>query len=701
MHGGVCMAKKLVIVESPAKAKTIGKILGRSYKVLASVGHIRDLPKSTLGIDIENNFEPKYINIRGKGPVINELRKEAKKADKIYLATDPDREGEAISWHLAHILKIDLNDKVRVEFNEVTKDAVKNAIKNPRILNLDLIDAQQARRVLDRLVGYKISPLLWKKIRKGLSAGRVQSVATKLICDREEEIDEFIPEEYWSIIALLKKEKEEFEAKFTGKLVNKKEEKIELKCKEDVDRVICDLDKENFIVNNVKKGNRKRNPYAPYTTSTLQQDASSRLGFTTKKTMSVAQQLYEGIDLGKEGTVGLITYMRTDSTRISQGAIDLSKTYIIETFGKEFSNGGKTYGGKKKKGSQDAHEAIRPTGILRIPKEVKAFLSKDQFKLYNLIWNRLIASQMSPANYETISVDILSNNYIFKGTGSKLIFSGFLKVYSNMDDKDKDMKIPSLEKGDKLILKDINENQHFTQAPPRFTESSLIKTLEELGIGRPSTYAPTIGTILARNYVVLENKSFFPTELGILVNDLLTEYFDLIINEEFTAELENQLDDVEEGKYDWKKVVKDFYGDFNKELIKAEEEIDKIEIKDEITDEICEKCGRNLVVKTGRYGKFMACPGYPECKNTKPIIETIDVKCPKCEGEIIKKKSKKGRIFYGCSKYPECDFVSWDEPVNKKCPNCKGYMVIKRTKKGTTIKCINKECGYIEKENNK
>lgn len=695
------MAKKLVIVESPAKAKTIGKILGRSYKVLASVGHIRDLPKSTLGIDIENNFEPKYINIRGKGPVINELRKEAKKADKIYLATDPDREGEAISWHLAHILKIDLNDKIRVEFNEVTKDAVKNAIKNPRILNLDLIDAQQARRVLDRLVGYKISPLLWKKIRKGLSAGRVQSVATKLICDREEEIDEFIPEEYWSIIALLKKEKEEFEAKFTGKLVNKKEEKIELKCKEDVDRVICDLDKENFIVNSVKKGNRKRNPYAPYTTSTLQQDASSRLGFTTKKTMSVAQQLYEGIDLGKEGTVGLITYMRTDSTRISQGAIDLSKTYIIETFGKEFSNGGKTYGGKKKKGSQDAHEAIRPTGILRIPKEVKAFLSKDQFKLYNLIWNRLIASQMSPANYETISVDILSNNYIFKGTGSKLIFSGFLKVYSNMDDKDKDMKIPSLEKGDKLILKDINENQHFTQAPPRFTESSLIKTLEELGIGRPSTYAPTIGTILARNYVVLENKSFFPTELGILVNDLLTEYFDLIINEEFTAELENQLDDVEEGKYDWKKVVKDFYGDFNKELIKAEEEIDKIEIKDEITDEICEKCGRNLVVKTGRYGKFMACPGYPECKNTKPIIETIDVKCPKCEGEIIKKKSKKGRIFYGCSKYPECDFVSWDEPVNKKCPNCKGYMVIKRTKKGTTIKCINKECGYIEKENNK
>ena len=691
--------KKLVIVESPAKAKTIGKILGRTYKVLASVGHVRDLPKSTLGIDIENNFEPKYINIRGKGPIINELRKEAKKADKIYLATDPDREGEAISWHLAYILKMDPKEKIRVEFNEVTKEAVKNAIKNPRTLDLDLIDAQQARRILDRLVGYKISPLLWKKIRKGLSAGRVQSVATKIICDREEEINEFIPEEYWSIVALLSKDNEEFEAKFTGKLVSGKEEKIELSSKEDVVSVVENLDKENFLVQDVKKGNRKRNPYSPYTTSTLQQDASRRLGFTTRKTMSIAQQLYEGIDLGKEGTVGLITYMRTDSTRISQGALDLSKTYITEIFGKEFSNGGKTYSGKKKKGSQDAHEAIRPTGILRVPKEIKTSLSKDQFKLYNLIWNRLIASQMAPANYETISVNILSNDFIFKGSGSKLIFLGFLKVYSNMDDKDKDMDIPSLEKDDLLGLKNLNETQHFTKAPPRFTEASLIKTLEELGIGRPSTYAPTIGTILARTYVVLENKSFYPTELGILVNDLLTEYFDLIINEEFTAELENQLDDVEEGKYHWKQVVKDFYGDFNKELIKAEEEIDKIEIKDEVTDVICEKCGKNLVIKTGRYGRFMACPGYPECKNTKPIIETIDVKCPKCEGEIIKKKSKKGRVFYGCSKYPECDFISWDEPVNEKCPECKKHMIIKRTKKGATIKCSDKECGYIKKEN--
>lgn len=688
--------KKLVIVESPAKAKTIGKILGRTYKVLASVGHVRDLPKSTLGIDIEDNFEPKYINIRGKGPIINELRKEAKKAEKIYLATDPDREGEAISWHLAYILKIDPTDKVRVEFNEITKESVKNAIKNPRTLDLTLVDAQQARRILDRIVGYKISPLLWKKIRKGLSAGRVQSIATKLICDREEEIDEFTPEEYWSIVALLEKGKEDFEAKFIGELVDDKENKIELKTKKDVDKIIKDLDKDKFLVNNVKKGKRKRNPYSPYTTSTMQQDASRRLGFTTRKTMSIAQQLYEGIDIGKEGIVGLITYMRTDSTRISDSAVALSKDYIIERIGEEFSNGGKTYSGKKKKGSQDAHEAIRPTGVLRTPKDIKSFLSNDQFKLYNLIWNRFTASQMSPARYETISVDIINNNYIFKGNGSKLIFDGFLRVYANIDNKDKDMSIPNLEKGDKLNLKDINENQHFTQGPPRFTEASLIKTMEELGIGRPSTYAPTIGTILARNYVVLDNKAFIPTELGILVNDLLTEYFDLIINEKFTAELENKLDEVEEGKYPWKQIVSDFYKDFNKELIKAEEEIDKIEIKDEVTDVICEKCGKNLVIKTGRYGKFMACPGYPECKNTKPIIETIGVNCPKCEGEIIKRKSKKGRVFYGCSKYPECDFVSWDEPVNEKCPKCNKYMVIKRSKKGTIIKCSDKECGYVK-----
>ncbi len=688
--------KKLVIVESPAKAKTIGKILGRSYKVLASVGHVRDLPKSTLGIDIEDNFEPKYINIRGKGPIINELRKAAKKADKVYLATDPDREGEAISWHLAHILKLDLEDKIRVEFNEITKESVKNAIKNPRTLDLNLVDAQQARRSLDRLVGYKISPLLWKKIRKGLSAGRVQSIATKLICDREEEIDDFIPEEYWSILAILEKEKEEFEARFVGEIKDGKEEKIELKEKKDVDKVLDSLDKNNFIVSDVKKGNRRRNPYSPYTTSTLQQDSSRRLGFTTRKTMSVAQQLYEGIDIGKEGIVGLITYMRTDSTRISQTSVDLSKEYIVETFGKEFSNGGKTYEGKKKKGSQDAHEAIRPTGVLRTPDKIKALLSKDQFKLYSLIWNRFIASQMTAAKYETISVNIINNNYLFKGNGSKLIFPGFLKVYSNIDDKDKDMNIPSLEKDDKLLLKDINGNQHFTQGPPRFTEASLIKTLEELGIGRPSTYAPTIGTILARNYVVLENKAFIPTELGILVNDLLTEYFQLILNEEFTAELEGRLDEVEENKYPWKQIVSEFYEEFNKELIKAEEEIEKIEIKDEVTDVICEKCGKNLVIKTGRYGKFMACPGYPECKNTKPIIETIGVKCPKCEGEVVKKKSKKGRVFYGCSKYPDCDFITWDEPIDKKCPKCNKYMVIKRNKKGTTIKCSDKECGYIE-----
>ena len=692
------MAKNVVIVESPAKAKTIGKMLGRNYKVLASVGHVRDLPKSKLGIDIEDNFEPKYINIRGKGPIINELRKAGKKADNIYLATDPDREGEAISWHLAHILKIDPKEKVRVEFNEITKEAIKKAIKNPRTLDLSLVDAQQARRILDRLVGYKISPLLWKKIRKGLSAGRVQSIATKIICDREDEIDAFVPEEYWSIVALLEKNKKEFEAKFLGKLVNGKDEKIELKTEEDVKEVTDSLDKENFIVESVKKGKRKRNPYSPYTTSTLQQDASSRLNFNTKKSMMVAQQLYEGIDIGEEGTVGLITYMRTDSNRISQTTVDLAKTYILDKYGEKYSNGGKTYDGKKKKDAQDAHEAIRPTGVLRLPEEIKEFLTKDQFKLYELIWSRFMASQMTPARYETLRVNIINNGYLFRGNGSKLIFPGFLKVYSSSNEKDKDMDIPSLEKDDKLKLKKLDENQHFTKGPPRFTEASLIKTLEELGIGRPSTYAPTIGTIIARNYVVLENRTFVPTDLGVLVNDVLTEYFSLSINEEFTAELENKLDEVEEGKYQWKEIIKGFYKEFQKELEKAEEEIDEIEIKDEVTDVICEKCGKNLVIKTGRYGKFMACPGFPECKNTKPIIEKIGVKCPKCDGDVIKRKSKKGRQFYGCSEYPDCDFISWAEPTNEKCPKCDSHMVIRRNKKGTTVKCSNKECGYVKPE---
>ncbi|MBC8588801.1 type I DNA topoisomerase [Paratissierella segnis] len=692
------MAKNLVIVESPAKAKTIGKILGKSYKVIASVGHIRDLPKSTLGIDIEDNFKPKYINIRGKGPLINELKKEGKNADKILLATDPDREGEAISWHLAYILDIDPNDKVRVEFNEITSNAIKNAIKKPRALDINLIDAQQARRILDRLVGYKISPLLWKKIKKGLSAGRVQSVAVKFICDREEEIDNFIPQEYWTIKALLSKDRESFEANFIGKYINNKEKKVELKTEEEVNKILSEIENNNFIVHGIKRGQRKRKPYPPFTTSTLQQDASKKLGFTTKKTMMVAQQLYEGIDLGKEGTIGLITYMRTDSTRIAKEAINSTKDFIYKNFGKEYSNGGKDYTNKSKKETQDAHEGIRPTNVLRIPDEIKGFLSKDQFKLYKLIWDRFVGSQMKEAIYDTLSVNILNNDNLFKASGSKLAFLGFLKVYITTDEEIADMKIPDLNEGDILKLKDILPKQNFTQPPARFTEASLIKTMEEKGIGRPSTYAPTIATILARNYVALENKIFYPTDLGKLVNDLLTEYFNIVVNEEFTADLEKKLDNIAEGNLTWVEVVDDFYSDFKVELEKAEDEIDKIEVKDEVSDVLCEKCGRNMVIKSGRYGKFLACPGFPECRNTKPILDEINVNCPECDdGKIVRKKTKNGRTFYGCSNYPNCEFVSWDEPYDEKCPNCGEYMVIKRNKSGDTIRCSNKECGYIKK----
>ena len=690
------MTKNLLIVESPAKSKTIGKILGKNYKVVASVGHIRDLPKSTLGIDIENNFEPKYINIRGKGPLIKELKKEAKNSTKIYLATDPDREGEAISWHLAHILNLNPEDNLRVEFNEITKDAIRNAVKKPRPINLDLVDAQQARRVLDRLVGYKISPLLWKKIRKGLSAGRVQSVTVKLICDREEEINSFIPKEYWTLKALLSKNKEKFEANFVGKLINGKEQKIELNNEEEMDKILDSIDKKNFSVLEIKKGKRKRNPYAPYTTSTLQQDASKKLGFTTKKTMSIAQQLYEGIDLKKEGIIGLITYMRTDSTRVSDEAMKSAKKYIIENYGLEYSNGGKNYGNKSRKETQDAHEGIRPTNVNINPENLKSLLSKDQYRLYKLIWDRFVGSQMKEALYDTISASIKSNDNLFKATGSKLVFPGFLKVYITADEEVKDMSIPDLNEGDLLKLEDIMPKQNFTQPPARYTEASLIKMLEELGIGRPSTYAPTIATILSRDYVVLDKKVFYPTDLGKLVNDLLIEYFDKVINEEFTADLEDKLDNIAEGNSNWKKVVSDFYEDFHKYLIKAEEEVDKIEIKDEVSDVICDKCGRNMVVKSGRFGKFLACPGYPECKNTKPILDELDVNCPKCDGKIIRKRSKKGRVFYGCSNYPNCDFVSWDEPINEKCPNCGEYMIIKRNKSGDVIKCSNKECGYIK-----
>ena len=690
------MAKNLVIVESPAKAKTIKKILGRNYNVVASVGHIRDLPKSRLGVEIENNFEPDYINIRGKGPLINELKKEAKKSEKVFLATDPDREGEAISWHLAYILGLDDTDNIRVEFNEITKDKIKQAIKNPRKLDKNLIDAQQARRVLDRLVGYKISPLLWKKIKKGLSAGRVQSVAVKLICNRESEIQEFIPQEYWTIKAMLKKEKEEFEASFYGISQNEKEIKQDLKKEKEVKDILKTVKDNEFVVDNVNKSKRKRNPYAPYTTSTLQQDSSKKLNYTTKKTMMIAQQLYEGIDIKPSGITGLITYMRTDSTRVSNDSINAAKEYIINSFGVKYSNGGKSYANKQKKETQDAHEGIRPTFIEYSPEIIKKHLTKDQFKLYKLIWDRFIGSQMKAAEYDTLSVSILNSGYVFKANGSQLIFPGFLKVYSSADEEVSDMNLPELKKNDVLGLNKLIPKQNFTQAPARFTEASLIKIMEELGIGRPSTYSPTIATILSRSYVTLKNKSFYPTELGDLVNDLLSEYFKGVINEEFTAELENELDEIASGNVEWKEVIKKFYVEFYKELKIAEEEIDKIEIQDEVSDVICEKCGKNMVVKNGRFGKFLACPGYPDCKNTKAIVETIGVKCPKCGGEIVKKRSKKGRAFFGCNNYPKCEFVSWDEPIKEKCPQCSGPMVIKRLKSKTELKCLDEKCGYIK-----
>lgn len=691
------MQKNLVIVESPTKARTISGILGKDYKVKASVGHVRDLPKSSLGIDTENNYEPKYITIRGKGPVVKELRDEARKSKKVFLATDPDREGEAISWHLAHILKIGEDEPVRVEFNEITKDSVLSAMANPRSIDKNLVDSQQARRILDRLVGYKISPLLWRKIKKGLSAGRVQSVTVKLICDREKEIEKFVPQEYWSIKALLEKDKFPFEANFFGILEGDKEKKIELANEEEVNKILGQLDKKNFNVKDVKKGTRRRNPYPPYITSSLQQDASRRLGFSTRKTMMLAQQLYEGIDIKGEGTVGLITYMRTDSTRIAQEAVNAARSFIIENYGDKYSNKGRTYGKKGKKDAQDAHEAIRPTAVIRSPDEIKNSLTLDQYKLYNLIWTRFVSSQMKAAIYDTISATIISNNIVFRATGSKLKFDGFLTLYGN-EDKERESDIPVLKKGEKVKLKEIQPKQHFTQPPARYTEASLIKILEELGIGRPSTYSPTISTILNREYVNMENRSFHPTELGILVNDLLEEYFNDIINEEFTADLEENLDKIADGDTSWRFVVDNFYKDFHKILKKAEEEIDKIEIEEEVTDVICEKCGRNMVVKYGRYGKFLACPGYPECKNTKPILDKIGVECPDCGGDIVRRRSKRGRTFYGCGNFPDCNFVSWDEPVAEKCPDCQGLMVKKYSRQKITTRCINKECGYSKEE---
>ncbi|MBT2573369.1 type I DNA topoisomerase [Bacillus sp. ISL-51] len=687
------MSDYLVIVESPAKAKTIERYLGKKYKVKASMGHVRDLPKSQMGVDIEQNFEPKYITIRGKGPVLKELKTAAKKAKKVYLAADPDREGEAIAWHLAHSLDLDLGSDCRVVFNEITKDAIKESFKHPRMINMDLVDAQQARRILDRLVGYKISPILWKKVKKGLSAGRVQSVALRLIIDREKEINDFKPEEYWTITGSFLKDKETFEAGFFGK--NGK--KLPLKSEEDVKAVLAELKGNKYTVDKVTKKERKRNPALPFTTSTLQQEAARKLNFRAKKTMMIAQQLYEGIDLGKEGTVGLITYMRTDSTRISNTAVDEAASFIDQAYGKEFL-AGKRKAAKKNENTQDAHEAIRPTSVLRKPADLKAVLGRDQLRLYKLIWERFVASQMASAVLDTMSVDLSNNGLTFRANGSKVKFSGFMKVYvEGKDDQleEKDRMLPDLKEGDTVLSKDIEPEQHFTQPPPRYTEARLVKTLEELGIGRPSTYAPTLDTIQRRGYVALDNKRFVPTELGQIVLDLIMEFFPEIINVEFTAKMERDLDHVEDGQTEWVQIIDSFYTDFEKRVKKAEAEMKEVEIEPEYADEDCELCGSRMVYKMGRYGKFMACSNFPDCRNTKPIVKQIGVKCPKChEGNIVERKSKKKRVFYGCDRYPECDFVSWDKPIERKCPKCENMLVEKKLKKGIQVQCV--ECDYKE-----
>lgn len=693
------MAKILVIVESPAKAKTIEKFLGKShYTVKASVGHVRDLPKSKLGIDIENNFEPGYINIRGKGDLIKDLKKSAKKASKVYLATDPDREGEAISWHLEHILGIENDEPCRIEFNEITKDAIRKAIKNPRKINLDLVDAQQARRVIDRLLGYQISPVLWQKLRKGLSAGRVQSVTTKLICDREKEINAFEPVEYWTIDAKSEsKTGEDIDFKLSA--IDGK--KAEIHNEEEVNKILEIIENKDLHVVKIESKKRKKSAPKPFTTSVLQQEGVNRLGFSTKKTMMIAQELYEGIDVKGEGTVGLISYIRTDSNRISEEAKGKAEVFIKETLGNEYYKEEKKSSEKKSsKKVQDAHEAIRPTSVDRTPDSIKDSLSKDQYKLYNLIWRRFVASQMSDSEFELMNVECQIENYTFKATGSKMIFDGYTKVYNFYDREDR--ILPEISEGDDLKVNGIFPEQHFTQPPARYTEASLVKTLEELGIGRPSTYAPTIATILNREYVEKSGSSLQPTELGILVTEILEANFAKLMDVDFTAKLENELDTIEEGEANWKEVVKESYEPFEEAIKEALENIEKVNMDVE-TDEICELCGSNMVIKYGRFGKFMACKNYPECKNTKPIVNKIGVKCPKCgEGEIIVRKTKKGRAFYGCSKYPDCDFIEWNKPVEEVCPECASYMTEKVSKKGKKHICSNKECGFektIEEEN--
>src|SRR6056297_669889 len=685
------MAKKnLVIVESPAKAKTIKKFLGKNYDVEASMGHVVDLPKSKMGINIEENFEPKYITIRGKGKVLKKLRKAKKKSEQVYLATDPDREGEAISWHLSRALKLD-ESKNRIEFNEITKNAITKAINNPREIDQDLVDAQQARRLLDRLVGYKLSPLLWKKVRKGLSAGRVQSVAVKIICQREEEIEDFTPKEYWSITAIFSDGKKDFEAdlfKIDG-------ENFDLGNEKEVNKVLKELEKNKYMIDDIKIKERRRNPYPPFTTSTLQQRASSVLNFSAKKTMFIAQQLYECIDIGSEGTIGLISYIRTDSTRLSNEARNEAQKYVIDNFGDKYYKGRQF--GKSGSNTQDAHEAIRPTSAFRAPDKIKKYLTKDQYALYNLIWNQFVGSQMKTAVYKTYAIDILNGIYNFRFNGSELKFPGFLKLFNGDNNDD---YIPEVTKNDEIEAEKINPEQHFTNPPPRYTEASLVKTMEEEGIGRPSTYAQTLSKIVTRNYVEKKGKYFSPTDLGVTVNHLLNKYFPDVTDIGFTAQLEHRLDEIEEGKEEWQEILHDFYKEFSERFEEAKDNMKKVNMDIE-TDIKCDKCGKPMVIKHGRYGKFLACSGFPECKNTKPYLDKVGVKCPKCkDGEIVKRKSKKGKTFYGCSNYPECDFVSWDKPTNKKCPKCGSMMVEKFSKKrGSYYKCSNKDCKHtVDKE---
>ena len=690
------MADYLVIVESPAKAKTIERYLGRKYKVKASMGHVIDLPKSQMGVDYDNDYKPKYITIRGKGPVLKELKTAAKKAKKVYLAADPDREGEAIAWHLAHALNIDEDSECRVVFNEITKDAIKESFKQPRSINMNLVDAQQGRRILDRLVGYNISPLLWKKVKKGLSAGRVQSVAVKMIIDRENEIKNFEPEEYWSIDAKFNKESDVFDGQFY-RVDNKK---VSLSTKDDVDQILAKIPAKEFNVESVKKRERKRNPSLPFTTSSLQQEAARKLNFRARKTMMLAQQLYEGIDLGKKdgGITGLITYMRTDSTRLSETARNEGQQYIEDKYGKTFLGADRK--SKSKQKTQDAHEAVRPTSAFRTPASLKSVLSRDQYRLYKLIWERFTASLMAPAVMDTVTVTLNQNGVQFRANGSQIKFKGFMEVYIEGNDdnkKDEDRLLPELEEGMTVKADKIIPNQHFTQPPPRYTEARLVKTMEEKGIGRPSTYAPTLDTIQKRGYVSLDNKRFVPTELGEIVMDLIVEFFPEVIDIDFTAQMEHDLDRIEDGDIKWVNLIDDFYQDFEKRLAKAEAEMEKIEIKDEPAGETCEKCGSEMVFKMGRYGKFMACSNFPECRNTKPILKEIGVACPKCKkGQIVERKSKKKRTFYGCDQYPDCDFLSWDKPIERPCPKCNEMLVEKKVKKGTQIQCSS--CDYKEEQ---